>query len=79
MNFCYPTRVWVQMMSQCENCYSNNGSITGHWWKYDQLYEANTLWAFTNSSNPLSITLPYIGLASCSWHVNYGCDDDEEH
>jgi hypothetical protein len=79
INTCYETSIWVDMMTQCQDCNNNLTAPKGHWWKTEEEFSPNQLTGlYTSSSSPFLLDpLGYQNLVDCEWNVEYGCQDGE--
>jgi len=77
VNKCWQTTVWINMMSQCEDCNNAATDPTGRWWKYERPFLMNELDMHTSIANAIDVQLNYQNAVDCTWNVTYGCDPDE--
>jgi len=78
VNTSFQTTIWVDFLTQCENCTGTGEAGTGVWHKWEEQFDEFELLGMNAYPNGGLGALPeFMGAVPCDGFGTYGCQDDE--
>jgi len=73
----HPTSIWINFLTQCENCSGAGEAGSGVWHKWEEWYDPGELWSANGYPGYLGAAPSHQMSVPCDAFSSYGCQSGE--